>query len=572
MKHFYIRIFSFIAPYWKSLAFTICISLLFATTNVYFIPLVRDIGKEMSRKHELYFSMQMVNASILWILRVITQYTQTYMTQKLSYRVMYDIQETVYAKVHLFSQHFYGKWKLGEIYTRILSDSSRVKDAIVQTFAQLVPQTLTLIAVPIYLFTISPTLTLFTLIAVPIFVITTTYFTELLKRLAEQIQKKSANITHIIQESIINMKLVQAYVMENTSINRLKQNNLKNYKFQMKATRLLETKKAIELLFQGVILISILFIGGKAVTTDNLTGPELLSFFTGCALLIDPIIAISASYTKIQEALVSAKRIYEIIDHPVLITNPKNGIKTPIQGKVELKNCFFSYTKKDGNVLKDISISANPGEVIALVGLSGAGKSTLTNLIPRFFDLNEGSLLIDNQPIKKFDLHFLRSNIGIVLQDDILFSGSILENIKFGTKDAREEDIINAAKVANAWSFIEKFPDKLFTNVGDQGKRLSGGQKQRISIARAILKNPKILILDEATSSLDSESEHLVKNALIKLMKGRTTFVVAHRLSTIKHASKIIVLENGEIIEQGSHEDLIKKDGKYNSLYQLQLR
>ncbi len=572
MTHYYLRIFKFMKPYWKQLGFTMIIVLIFAAANVYFIPLVRDIAKEIGRKHIMYFSMQMVNAIVLWSIRVITQFGQNYMMAKISFRIMFDIQETVYNKLHTFSQHFYSNWKLGELLVRVFSDSGKVQDAIHKTFSQIIPQTITLIAVLIYLMTMSWKLTCFAIIAVPLFVFTMSYFTTLIKRRTLQIQKKASNITHIVQESLVNMKLIQAYTMESDNKKRLHRENNKNFNYNLSSIRLNETKKAIELALQGVVFIAIIFCGGQLVARHELSGPELLSFFTGCALLIDPIIALSSGYTQIQQSLVSAKRIYEILDAPAKIQSPSNAISIPIKGNVTLNNLSFRYNENGPDVLKNISITAKEGEVIALVGLSGAGKSTLINLIPRFYDSTEGEILIDNHNIKDLNLEALRSQIGIVLQDDILFSGTLLENIKFGTPSAKEADIIEAAKAAHAWEFIEAYPDKLYTKVGDQGRRLSGGQKQRISIARAILRNPKILILDEATSALDSESEDLVKNALIKLMKNRTTFVIAHRLSTIRHASQIVVLDKGKIIETGTHDTLVNQSGQYQKLYELQFR
>jgi len=572
MKSQYFRTLSYIRPYSLTLFFTFIIVLLFATSNVFFIPLVRDIGNEISRKHSVYFSFQMLNAILLWSVRVFAQFGQTYLMSKISYKIMIDIQQDIYNKLHYSSQHFFSNWKLGELIVRMFNDSVKVKEAILKTFSNLIPQAITLIGVVIYLFTLEWKLTCFALVSVPIFVGVINYFGKIIQRRASQIQKKVSNITHIVQESTINMKLIQAYTMEPHSKAKLKRQNKKNFVYQLSMVRLHETKKIIELLLQGLVFISIIFIGGHLVAQNNLTGPELISFFTGCILLIDPILAFSSGFAYIQESKISATRIYEILDYESEIQESTNAIQHDIEGKVEFKNVSFVYKGSTKKVLDNISIEANHGEVVALVGLSGAGKSTLTNLIPRFYDASEGEILIDSIPVQDYSLNSLRSQIGMVLQDDILFSGTILENIKFGSPNASTEAVIEAAKLANAWDFIKEYKDKLYTHVGDQGRRLSGGQKQRISIARAILRNPKILILDEATSALDSESEQLVKEALVKLMKNRTTFVIAHRLSTIQHANKIAVLDKGKIIEIGKHDDLLKSEGKYSKLYAAQFR
>tara|TARA_B100000131_G_scaffold322945_1_gene378868 strand:+ start:5181 stop:6899 length:1719 start_codon:yes stop_codon:yes gene_type:complete len=568
----YLRIFTFIKPRYKDLFLTFFIILAFATANVYFLPLIRDIANEISNKRTIYISMQILNAFILWFIRTIALYGQTYMTNKIGNLIVIDIQETIYQKLHTFSQHFYSNWKIGELLVRLFDDAAKVNHAITTTFSQIIPQLLTLVGVIIYLFFMCWQLTLFAFVAVPLFVVTISYFSNLIKRLSSPAQKNKSNITHLVQESLTNMKLVQAYTMESASNSRLKRENKKNFSFAMKSIRLRETKRSIELLLQGFVLISLLFYGGHLVANNVLTSPELLSFFTGCGLLIDPIIAFSSGFTSIKEADVSINRIYQILDYEPKIKNSTNGLTPQIIGHVVIKNASFHYDEPKTLVLNNISIEASQGETIALVGLSGAGKTTLINLIPRFYDVISGYIQIDGYNVKDLDLYHLRNHIGLVLQDDILFSGSILENIRYGSPNANENDIIEAAKASHCWDFIETMPDKLYTLVGDQGQRLSGGQKQRISIARAILRDPKILILDEATSALDSESEHLIKNALIKLMTGRTTFVIAHRLSTIKHANKILVLDKGAIIEEGTHDELLALNGQYSKLYNLQFR
>ena len=568
----YLRIFSFIKPRVGDLSLTFFIVIVFATANVYFLPLIRDIADEIANKRTIHISMQILNAFLLWFIRTLALFGQNYMTNKIGNLVTIDIQETVYQKLHTFSQHFYSKWKIGELLVRLFDDSAKVKNAIVITFSQIIPQTLTLIGVIVYLFIMCWELTLFAFISVPLFVFIISYFATLIKRLSSPVQKNKSNITHIIQEAITNMKLVQAYTMETESIYRLKRENKKQLHFALTSVRLWETKRSVELLLQGLILISLLFFGGHLVAKDVLSSSELLSFFTGCGLLIDPIIAFSQGVTSIKEAEVSINRIYQLMDHETKIKNPSNGSTHTITGEVEFKNVSFSYENSKKLVLDSISVKASPGQTIALVGLSGAGKTTLVNLIPRFYDIMNGSLTIDGQSVKDINLNYLRDHIGLVLQDDILFSTSIFENIRYGSPNASEKDVVAAAKKAHCWEFISDMPDKLYTLVGDQGKRLSGGQKQRISIARAILRDPKILILDEATSALDSESENYVKEAFIDLMKNRTTFVIAHRLSTIKHANKIIVLDKGRIVEQGTHDDLLNLNGHYHKLYKMQFR
>ncbi|MAH81029.1 MAG: hypothetical protein CMP39_05065 [Rickettsiales bacterium] len=368
----------------------------------------------------------------------------------------------------------------------------------------------------------------------------------------------------------MNIKVIQAYTLESFFIKRFRKVNLNNMTSSMTVLKYKYLKAMVEMFLQGVVVIVLLFIGGSLVSNGKISGPELISYFVGCALLIDPITVFSSCFTSIAQSYISLDRIDDILNQTPRIYNSTNPITQKINGDVAFENVSFQYLDKGEKVLDSINLSASAGEMIAIVGLSGGGKSTLIDLIPRFYDPLSGRLLIDGIDVKEYDLNCLRSQMGMVLQDDILFSGTILENIRFGNMACSTEDIVNACKMANAWDFISNFPQQLQTNVGDHGRRLSGGQKQRIAIARALLRDPRILILDEATSALDSESERIVQDALYKLMEGRTTFVVAHRLSTIKHANKIIVLDKGRLIEYGSHDELLSKKGKYFELYQVQ--
>ena len=566
----FLRILVYIKPYYIHIFFGILIALLFATANVYFVPLFRDISREIEKTRVAGFNWQMVNLFVLWSIRIITQYGQKYYVEWVSFLIQIDIKQQIYERYQLLSQHFYSERRLGDLLTRLNDDSLKVQDAIVKIFSSLLPQGLTLLGVVTYLFYLNWVLTLFTLISVPFFVFVISYFTALIKRIAVKIQQKISNITHLSQESLMNIKVIQAYTLESFFIKRFRKVNLNNMSSSMTVLKFKYFKAMIEMFLQGLVVIVLLFIGGSLVSTGKITGPELISYFVGCALLIDPISAFSSCFTSISQSYISLDRIDEILLSSPKIKNVSDPITRQIKGDVVFENVSFKYLEKGENVLDSINLKARSGEMVAIVGLSGGGKSTLIDLIPRFYDPMSGDLLIDGINIKEYDLACLRSQMGMVLQDDILFSGTILENIKFGNLSVSEEQVIAACKMANAWDFISNFPQKLQTNVGDQGRRLSGGQKQRIAIARALLRDPRILILDEATSALDSESERVVQDALYKLMEGRTTFVVAHRLSTIKHANKIIVLDKGRLIEYGSHDELLSQKGKYFELYQVQ--
>ena len=566
----YLRVLRYLKPYLPQFAMSIVLTLLFTISNIFMLPWCRDLMNEISNKNMIFFANQIFNGAMLWTIRVISQFSQYYLMTWISNHIIIDIQRNIYVKLLHFSQHFYADWKLGELITRLNSDSDKVRQAVMITFWEVIPQTLTFVGVLGYLLIMNWQLTLFTFVVMPLFVVMIMYFTSLLKRVTFQIQKKSADITHIIQETLSNIKLVQAYTMEQKEENKFIKESMRNFKYNMLNTRYKALMDGIVVMCQGIVFLSVLYLGGHMVTSDSLTGPELISFFTGIALLIDPINVLSKVYVSIQQALVSSERLFEVLDTKTVIQNTENAKEITLKGHVNIHNISFEYSKDSGEILKRLNLEVKEGEVIALVGLSGAGKTTLINLIPRFYDPSSGVITIDGIDLKEFDLHTLRSQIGMVLQDDMLFRGTILENIRYGSPNATETQAIEAAKKANAWEFIVAAKKGIYTKVGDKGNRLSGGQKQRISIARAILRDPKILILDEATSSLDSKSEQWVQEALIKLMKNRTTFVIAHRLSTIMHASKIVVLDKGEIQECGTHHQLLAKKGAYFHLYQMQ--
>lgn len=568
----YLRILRYLKPYWPQFLASILLTLLFSTANVFVMPWIKDVTKQINHKNLGDFVQHMVNGVGLWVVRVITQYGQYYLMTWISTRIVIDIQKDVYNKLQGVSQHFYMRWKLGDLTTRLFSDSTYVRQTVMSSFSDILPQTLTFIGVLGYLMSINWKLTLFACVAVPLFIYLLSSFTERFKRVNRQMQRKSADIAHIAQENLGNIKLVQAYTMEKQEFNKFVRHSMKNFRSTMRSAKLKATMDAIVTFSQGLVFLSILYVGGVMVANSTMSGPTLVSFFTGLVLLIDPISALSKVYVNIQQGMVSAERLFEILDAPVVISNPKEGIKDKIKGEVEFQAVSFVYPENEKNVLNTINLQAKEGEIIALVGLSGAGKTTLINLIPRFYDPSHGQLLIDGKPLKEWDLHTVRSQIGMVLQDDILFHGTILENIRYGSQSATEAEVEAAAKKANAWEFISATSQGLRSKVGDKGRRLSGGQKQRISIARAILRNPRILILDEATSALDSKSEKLVQEALIELMKNRTTFVIAHRLSTVMHAHKIVVMDKGGIVEVGTHNELLEKGGQYATLFHLQFK
>lgn len=569
----YLRALRFIKPYTSYVVLSIFLAVLFSLANVLFLPLSRDIINEIANKNLTNFNNQMLNAALLYIIRLICQHSQFYVTTYVGRRMSMDMQNHFFKKLLALSQDFYTKWKLGEIQTRLFSDVEKVRDTIVLGFWEVLPQTLTLISILVYLIILNWKLTLFSLVAVPIFIVIVMNLADKLKKVAHHVQRKAANLTQIAQESISNIKLIQAYTTENFEAARFEKENMTSFQSTMYGVRYRSLLEPVVSFLQFFVILCIIWYGGYEIAKGTMSGPTLTAFFTGIFMLIDPVLALSKVYSTLQQSMVSVNRFYEFVDTPVKICNKPHVLNTKsIKGRVDFEHVYFRYADGQRDVLMDINMHVNEGEVVALVGHSGVGKSTLINLIPRFYDVTGGCLKIDGMAICDLDVFELRQQIALVPQEDILFRGTILDNIRYGCAKAVDEAVIEAAKKAHAWEFIDKMKGKLYSRVSDRGGNLSGGQKQRISIARAILRNPRILILDEATSALDTESERLVQDALQQLMKNRTTFVIAHRLSTVVNADKIVVMEAGQIKEIGRHQELLAQNGLYAKLYELQFQ
>ncbi len=531
--------------------------------------IISDIN--MGREGMIQLSLVAGMMILVYFLKGVAYYGKTYLVSYVSQKSIRDIRDDLYSHLHNLSLSFYSKNKTGDILSRVTNDVQQLEGAIINTTVGSIDKVFTLVGGIIYLIYLNYRLTIFLIIILPFITYVITKFNYKLKKVSRRVQIKIADVSDVLQETLSAVRVVKSFGREEYEFERFSSENQANFRAKMKKTQYGAMLTPIVEFLAAISFTAILWYGGYEVMQGRMTASELIAFFTLLLTISEPLRSITKLSKRLQQLFASAERVFEIMDtESELREDDENKIELKeVEGEVVYDNVSFAYNRKEV-VLKNINLTASPGEVVALVGHSGAGKTTMVDLIPRFFDPIEGRMRLDGHDLKDLKIDSLRDFIGIVPQETILFSGTLRDNIAYGDLEADDEAIEEAARAANAHQFILDFPDGYDTVVGERGVGLSGGQKQRISIARAILKNPKILILDEATSSLDSESEALVQEALEHLMENRTTFIIAHRLSTIKNADKIVVVEQGEVMEMGTHQELLEQRGKYASLYRGQ--
>jgi len=487
------------------------------------------------------------------------------------YRLLRDLRNRLYAHFHYLSLAYFNKNKSGELGAILIADIENMKSSFGSTFQKMFVEPLNIATILTLLFIIDSKIALLALVIVPVSGIVIYFISNSIRRRSRRSQNQLAGISAIVSETLRSMRIVKAFVMKNYEISKFHKETSKYYSLMLKKEKIRLISAPInETLGAGVAAILLWFGANDVLVNQSISSEDFIRFILLLFSLWAPIKNLTNVVNEIQNGLASADRVFNILDIKSDINNIDNpSIKKSFNQSIDFKNVSFSYEKEE--VLRKISFSASQGEIIAIVGSSGAGKSTLVDLIPRFYDVTDGEILIDGENIKHIELHSLRSLMGIVTQDTFLFNDTVAANISYGLEI--DQDIVEeAAKAANAHDFIMKLPEGYNSQIGENGISLSGGQRQRIAIARALIKNPPILILDEATSSLDTESEKNVQEAIEQLMKNRTVIVIAHRLSTINNADKIIVLDQGQIIDQGSHEELIEKNSLYKELYNLQFQ
>ncbi len=625
----YYRIFRYVRPYWKhltaSLIFTVFFSV-FSGLSIYLtIPLLETLfdqdyakgGPEaiqqdvepaveeesppvVGRLEGLRHSLSLWFASIVFtgdqfdalfricviillvfFLKNITGFMQSYMLAFVEQGMVKDLRNAIFNHLHTLSLSYFTNERAGDLISRVTNDVTIIQQSIGTSFLNLVREPLLVLVFLMIALMISWQLTLISIAIIPVTMLFIRIIGKRLKRDTGKSQQKIADITTVLQETISGVKVVKAFGMEQFESKKFMEKTRDYFKRMLKIARMRNLAHPVTEFLSVIAGVVIIWYGGRQVLEFGTLRPaEFMGFLFAIFQMMPPMKNLTAVVNRLQQSAAAAARVFTVIDtKPTIQSKPNAVFLDGFTHSIEFQNVSFSYPVKtpllvqdNGQaVLKNINLTVNKGEVVAIVGPSGSGKTTLIDLIPRFYDPVHGSILIDGHDLRDVEVKSLRRLIGIVTQETVLFNDTLRNNIAYGLDDARDEDIIEAARAANADMFIRSFPDGYDTVIGDRGARLSGGQRQRISIARALLKNPPIMILDEATSALDSESEILVQEAIEKLMENRTSFVIAHRLSTVRNASKIFVINQGIIIQQGTHEELMQQPGgMYQKLYEMQ--
>jgi len=566
------RLLRYSKPYWWRIAFSMVASLCVGGTDAAIAWMVEPLLKKIfTEKDMTIFILLPVAVMIVFIVRGVARFVQGYYISTAGQLAIQDIRNEVYQKHMGLPLRYFADNPTGVLMSRIMSDVGQMQSGVANVVTGLLRDGVTAVGLLGVIFYRNWQLALITFIVLPLTAVPAQKIGKRIKNLAKQSLGQMGEITSILQETFTGIKVVKAFRLERRFVDRFSRTNLGLYHYLRKSIKYESLHTPIMEIITSFGVAGVIWFGGSQVMHGRMSASEFFSFLAAMVMLYGPVKKLLSSYNTVQQAVGAAERVFEVIDLRADIEDPAEPLEMgPPQGSVELRNVSFRY--QDEEVLRNVSLAAGRGEVVALVGPSGAGKTTIMSLIPRFYDVTGGAVLVDGIDVRRVRLDDLLGRIALVDQETVLFNDTIANNIRLGNSDAPMEMVERAARAAFAHDFIMEMPERYDTNIGDRGVRLSGGQRQRLCIARAILKDAPILLLDEATSALDTESEHMVQKALANLMKNRTTLVIAHRLSTVLHADRIVVIDKGEVVEVGTNDELLARDGLYRKLYDMQFK
>lgn len=566
------RVYGYLRPYWKQtlIAYASLFAILGLNTMIpQFLGWIIDTGVKGNQPQVLTWSVLVLLG--LTVLKGVLNYYQGTMSEVASQNVAFDLRNEIQKKLTSLSFSFHDQSEAGELLSRAVQDVERIRFLTGRATVRILEGALLLVVTAIVMLVMDYRLALLVLATMPLLVYRALYFGSRFRPLSQLVQKQLAVLTTAVEQNLRGTREVKAYVQEDAEIERFGRENARWFDLSARSAQMQAVNLPLLFLIANLGYVAIILYGGRQVVQGQITIGEIIAFITYVGQLIEPVRRLGMIIPAVAIAGSAAERIFDILDTVSEVRDEPGAVPIgQIQGRVEFEHVSFSYGRK--KVLNDINFRVEAGQTIALLGSTGSGKSTIISLVPRFYDPSEGRVLVDGTDVRKVTLHSLRSQIGIVMQDTTLFAGTIRENITFGNEKASEEEIIRAARAAQAHEFIIQSAQGYDTRVGERGVTLSGGQRQRLAIARALLMDPRILILDDATASVDAETEHLIQLAFQNLVRGRTTFVIAHRLSTVRNADQIIVMDKGRIQAMGTHETLLTSSRLYVEIYNRQLK